>query len=47
MTSSLRVILNVGDEEGFISYAEKVIFEMQRLWRGLGFGQFGRNITLR
>mmetsp|Transcript_9370 Transcript_9370/g.14004 ORF Transcript_9370/g.14004 Transcript_9370/m.14004 type:complete len:251 (+) Transcript_9370:39-791(+) len=32
--TSLRVILNVGDEEGFISYAEKVIFEMQRIWRG-------------
>jgi hypothetical protein len=26
-------ILNVGDEEGFSNYAEKVVFELQNLWR--------------
>lgn len=26
-------ILNVGDEEGFSNYAEKVVFELQSLWR--------------
>lgn len=34
MTSSIRgALLHVGDEEGFISFAEKVVYEIQRLWR--------------
>lgn len=27
-------ILNVGDEEAFINFAEKVVFDLQQLWRG-------------
>lgn len=32
--SAARVPLHVGDEEGFISYEETVVYEMQKLWKG-------------
>eukprot|EP01036_Dinobryon_divergens_P033488 gene33488-43274_t len=32
-SNAARVLLHVGDEEGFISYEETVVYEMQKLWK--------------
>ena len=44
--ATARVLLNVGDEEGFISYVEKVVYEMQKLWRGMYLAFSGPNCSL-